>query len=53
MAVLRSLLFNLGFFAWTLLIAVLGLPFLILPYRFTYRLGARIIIGERDVRRDF
>ena len=40
MAVLRSLLFNLGFFAWTLLIVVLGLPCLLLPYRFTYRLGA-------------
>ena len=40
MAVLRSLLFNLGFFAWTLLIAVLGVPCLLLPYRLTYRLGA-------------
>jgi 1-acyl-sn-glycerol-3-phosphate acyltransferase len=38
-AALRSLLFNLGFFAWTLAIVVLGVPFLLLPYRFTYRLG--------------
>lgn len=40
MAALRSLLFNLGFFAWTLLIVVLGVPCLLLPRRFTYRLGA-------------
>ena len=40
MAALRSLLFNLGFFAWTLAIVVLGLPCLLLPHRFTYRLGA-------------
>src|SRR5215468_4352728 len=40
MAMLRSLLFNLGFFAWTLLIVVFGVPWLLLPYRFTYRLGA-------------
>jgi 1-acyl-sn-glycerol-3-phosphate acyltransferase len=38
--VLRSLLFNLGFFAWTLAIVVVGMPFLLVPYRFTYRLGA-------------
>ena len=37
MAVLRSLLFNLGFFAWTLLIAVLGVPCLLLPYRLVAR----------------
>ena len=40
MAVLCSLLFNLGFFAWTLAIVVLGVPCLLLPRRFTYRLGA-------------
>jgi 1-acyl-sn-glycerol-3-phosphate acyltransferase len=40
MAVLRSLLFNVFFFAWTLAIVVMGLPFLLLPHRFTYRLGA-------------
>ena len=40
MAALRSLLFNLCFFAWTLAIVVLGLPCLLLPLRFTYRLGA-------------
>ena len=40
MAVLRSLFFNVFFFAWTLAIVVMGLPFLLLPHRFTYRLGA-------------
>jgi 1-acyl-sn-glycerol-3-phosphate acyltransferase len=40
MAALRSLLFNLGFFGWTLLVVVLGLPCLLLPRRYTYRLGA-------------
>src|SRR5262249_7602536 len=39
-AVLRSLLFNLFFFAWTTAIVVLGVPCVLLPRRFTYRWGA-------------
>jgi 1-acyl-sn-glycerol-3-phosphate acyltransferase len=45
MAALRSLLFNIGFFAWTALIVVAGVPALLLPHRFTYRLGAFWVRG--------
>ncbi|MFO1061818.1 MAG: lysophospholipid acyltransferase family protein [Dongiaceae bacterium] len=45
MAALRSLLFNIGFFAWTALIVVAGVPVLLLPHRFTYRLGAVWVRG--------
>lgn len=45
MAVLRSLLFNAGFFAWTALIVLLGAPVVLLPHRVTYRLGALWVRG--------
>ncbi len=39
MAPLRSLLFNIAFYAWTAAILILGLPVLLFPYRVTYGFG--------------
>jgi 1-acyl-sn-glycerol-3-phosphate acyltransferase len=39
MILVRSLLFNLSFFAWTALVCVLGLPALVLPRRVLVRLA--------------
>lgn len=45
MATLRSLVFNVGFFVWTIAILVVGLPVLLLPRAATYALGRLWVRG--------
>jgi 1-acyl-sn-glycerol-3-phosphate acyltransferase len=40
MSALRSLLFQAGFYAWTVLMGIVGLPLLLLPWRVMMRFGS-------------